>query len=77
MEQKKLSISWKLTIATIIIAVVMQIIAGPLGEYNLNIPEELITNLVYLALGVSAIGAGVSIDKRHTKPKTPSTNPPN
>lgn len=58
---KPVSKSWKLTIATIIIAIIM-IILPTFGVTGIT--EHQIESLIYMALGISAIGAGNKIGKK-------------
>ena len=65
-----MSKSWKITLSTIIIAIIMTILPSFGIE---NISESQISNLIFLALGVSGIGAGNKAIK-HIAKKT--TTPP-
>lgn len=51
--------SWKITIAAIIVAIAMNIMAGPLNGIGFVVDEATLTNLVYMALGIGATGAGL------------------
>lgn len=64
---QKMSKSWKLTLATIIIAIVMTILPS-LGI--VSVTEHQIETLIYLALGVSGIGAANKVGKKLVRPKT-------
>lgn len=67
--------SWKLTIAAIIIAIAMNVFAGPLNGLGFLVDENTLTNLVYMALGIGATGAGLKGIKtvKTTTPTTPVT----
>lgn len=57
----KMTKSWKLTLATIIIAIVM-IILPTFGV--VGVTEHQVESIIYLALGISAIGAGNKVGKK-------------
>lgn len=62
-----MSKSWKVTLATIIIAIVMTI----LPSFGIDsISEQQIEQLIFLALGISAVGAGNKVAKKIIKKKT-------
>lgn len=69
--------SWKLTLAAIIIAIAMNVFAGPLNGLGFLVDENTLTNLVYMALGIGGIGAGLKGIKttKTTTPTTPTVTP--
>lgn len=61
--------SWKLTLTAILVAIVMNVFAGPLNGLGFIVDEATLTNLVYMALGIGATGAGLKgIKTRNTTP---------
>ena len=71
----KITKSWALTIASVVFA----IIAPPLADAGIIIPEEQVDHYMLLFFGISGIGAGVSVRKavRPTpKAETPEPKPP-
>ena len=55
--------SWKLTLITVITALVMPLLNDPLLNHGIHISENELTHLLMLALGVSATGGALSANK--------------
>ena len=55
--------SWTLTIVTLIIGLILPMINAQLPE-DRQISEEFANNVIYVALGIGAIGAGNAASKR-------------
>ena len=55
--------SWKLTLITIITALIMPLANDPLSSHGIHISETELQHLLMLALGVSATGGALSANK--------------
>jgi len=65
----KMTKSWKFTMATFVIAMILPFVNAHLPEEN-RVDEEWASNLIYMALGYSAVGAAATAVKR-VKPTPP------
>jgi len=63
----KIDKSWAVTLSSIIIAITMIILPSFGIE---NITESQVSNLIYMALGISTVGAGNKVAKRIVQKKT-------
>ena len=57
--------SWKLTLISFIVVMAMPVVNGPLAEYGIAITEQELQHFLFVFLGVSATGGGLSVYKKH------------
>ena len=61
----KMTKSWKLTLISFIVVMAMPVVNGPLAEYGIAITEQELQHFLFVFLGVSATGGGLSVYKKH------------
>ena len=68
-QAAKLTKSWKFTMITFVVAMILPMVNAQLPEER-QVDEEWAANLIYMALGYSAVGAAATAVKR-VKPTPP------